>query len=199
MGEYDRELCSLLNDALREDEPKLVALAAEVVHAVNELCVVRRRDLGTLTFPENGQTYRGGGFDDSHQGFFTVGKKYRYPGFLATSANERVADEFIDRAVNPNTGGIQRAQPARPGIKWIVKFDPRGATDPRFRCQHVNFVKHSHVLNELGEPKENEFLFAPYSVFTVLEVEWGSPHRIVIQAATDNKLELEDLPLAPWG
>jgi hypothetical protein len=64
----------------------------------------------------------------------------------------------------------------------------------------VNFVKNSHVLSALtGEPRESEFLFAPYSVFTVLEVEWGYPHRVVLQAAADNKLEPEDLPLAPWG
>lgn len=152
MGPYNREFCSLLNEALREDAPDLVGLTAEVVHAVNELCVVRRTDPGVLTFPEDCETYRGGGFDDVHQGFFTV------------------------------------------------RFDHRGATDPRFRCQHVKSVKNSHVLGALtGEPRESEFLFAPYSVFTVLEVNWGYPHRIVIQAAADNKLEPEDLPLAPWG
>jgi hypothetical protein len=201
MGPYEREFCSLLNEALREDEPELVTLAAEVVRAVNELCVVKRSDPGVLTRLDECQTFRGGGFDDEHQGFFTVGKKYRYPGFFATSENEGVADEFIDRAMNPNTGGVQRAQPARPGIKWVVNFDPRGRTDPRFRCKHVNFVKNSHVVCSLtGEPRESEFLFAPYSVFTVLEVRWGRPyHRVVIQAAVDNKLEPEDLPLAPWG
>ena len=51
-------------------------------------------------------------------------------------------------------------------------------------------------------PGEGEFLFAPYSVFTVRKVEWshgdGEPHHITIAAALDNSLEPDDLPLAPW-
>ena len=89
---------------------------------------------------------------------------------------------------------------AQGSIKWVVPFDARGETNPRFRCQHVNYVQNSTVLNELTcEPSESEYLFAPYSVFTVLEVAWGQPyHRVVIQPAVDNKLEPDDLPLAPW-
>ena len=43
-------------------------------------------------------TLSGGGFDDAHRGFFTVGKKYRVPGFLATSFSEDKAEEFLYRA-----------------------------------------------------------------------------------------------------
>ena len=47
-----------------------------------------------------------------------------------------------------------------------------------------------------------EYLFTPYSVFTVMEVTFSDailePHKISISAALDNKLEEEDLPLAPW-
>ena len=51
---------------------------------------------------------------------------------------------------------------------------------------------------------ESEFLFAPYSVFTVVSVEasarnsYLAPHVITLRAAVDNRLEPEDLPLAPW-
>ena len=49
-----------------------------------------------------------------------------------------------------------------------------------------------------------QYLFAPYSVFTVMSAEWrggtaDDPHLIELQAAADNKLEPEDLPLAPWS
>ena len=76
------------------------------------------------------------------------------------------------------------------------------------RCAHVNYVSHTHVGGEA------EFLFAPYSIFTVRSVAWGAggaPHRIELDAATDNRAEAEggagrwatpagseDLPLAPW-
>ena len=50
--------------------------------------------------------------------------------------------------------------------------------------------------------RPQEFLFAPYSAFTVEAVEWASDpdeaHRVVLRAAIDNRREPEDLPLAPW-
>ena len=51
----------------------------------------------------------------------------------------------------------------------------------------------------------------PYSVFTVTKVERGgseqeaasgtfaNPWRIHLESASDNMLEPEDLPLAPWS
>jgi hypothetical protein len=50
---------------------------------------------------------------------------------------------------------------------------------------------------------EAEFLFAPYSAFTVVSVEpsdpksYLAPHVMTLDAAVDNRLEPEDLPLAP--
>ena len=59
---------------------------------------------------------------------------------------------------------------------------------------HVNYLQHLSALDE------SEFLFPPYSVFTVQEVDWSaSPLRVTLLAAVDNKEELEDLPLAPWS
>ena len=71
----------------------------------------------------------------------------------------------------------------------------------RYRCKHVNLVEKTHIQGE------EEFLFAPYSVFTVLSVTIsasGKPnasHPIVIQlqAALDNREEPDDLPLSPWN
>ena len=49
---------------------------------------------------------------------------------------------------------------------------------------------------------KGEHLFSPYSVFTVTAVKLSEnildAHEISIEAAMDNKLEGEDLPLAPW-
>ena len=51
-----------------------------------------------------------------------------------------------------------------------------------------------------------EFLFAPFSVFTVTRVEWSptpdddTPHCIFLEAAVDNrKVKQAGLPLAPWS
>jgi hypothetical protein len=59
---------------------------------------------------------------------------------------------------------------------------------PAQRCKHVNFVQHSLV------PGEQEYLFAPYSIFTVRSVSWGAggaPHRIELDAASDNQAAAE--------
>jgi hypothetical protein len=69
------------------------------------------------------------------------------------------------------------------------------------RCKHVNFCENSDVHGE------EEFLFAPYSVFTVLFVTVPSSpsdddpvivRLLAAVLAVDNIKEAEDLPLAPW-
>ena len=71
---------------------------------------------------------------------------------------------------------------------------------PVNECRHVNLV----TKRVPGLPDEQEYLFAPYSVFTVLKATWragtnADPHVIELQAAPDNKGPSEKLPLAPWS
>ena len=112
--------------------------------------------------------------------FFVKGRKYRQPAYLATSFSEAVARRFIAMR-----GGTDC-------VLWRVRIDSVR------KCVHVNLVKNSNV------PGEEEYLFAPYSVFTVLSATWNAgtaaaPHEIELLAAVDNKAEPEDLPLAPWS
>ena len=51
--------------------------------------------------------------------------------------------------------------------------------------------------------RREEYLFAPYSAFTVLSVSCNAgtsvaPHVIELLAAVDDREAREDLPLAPW-
>ena len=55
------------------------------------------------------------------------------------------------------------------------------------KCIHVNLVKKTNV------PGEEEYLFAPYSVFTVISSTWNAgdaadPHVIELQAAVCQSL-----------
>ena len=73
---------------------------------------------------------------------------------------------------------------------WPPRRHP-GAGSPRLR-------------RVAGLGSEQEYLFAPYSVFTVLSATWNAgttadPHVIELEAAVDNQAEPEDLPLAPWS
>jgi hypothetical protein len=133
--------------------------------------------------------YRGGGLPDKHHQFFQREKKYRVPGYLATSFSKEVTGRFMYKAFD---SGI-------PPVQWIIKLDPRGASNIVYRCKQVNYVLSSKFGDE-----EAEFLFAPYSTFTVESTEFKvrstylDPHVITLVAAIDNRLEEEDLPLAPW-
>ena len=66
------------------------------------------------------------------------------------------------------------------------------------RCVHVNLVKKSNV------PGEEEYLFAPYSAFTVVAATRRAgtaedPHVIELMAVHDIMAAAENLPLAPWS
>ena len=138
------------------------------------------------TFPPNGETWRGGGFRREFQAFYKriQGQKYRIPGFLATSSKKSVAAEYA-----------LKAAATKQCVMWRVVFDPRGELQPEFRVTHVVCVRKTR-LHEL------EYLFPPYSVFTVVSVNWSivtdDPHEITIRAANDSNEEPENLPLAPW-
>ena len=186
-AEHEKELCSLLNAAIRSDNAELMPTAAVLARSINTLCVVGRAGYtGRVDFPRDGVAFRGTGFDMQHRTFFEPNKKYRVPGFLATSFSEDTARTFAKK--NGTAWG-------RPAVLWVVHVDPRGGADPAYRCKHVNFVTHSLVGGE------HEYLFTAYSVFTVRKCVWAEGDeisRIEVDAALDNLTEPEDLPLAPW-
>jgi len=179
---HGREFCSFINQALRDDIEDHLQDLVPVVRAINTLCVGRDQASKGL-WPSDGICFRGGALPDKHLSFFTVGKKYRVPGFLATSFKEKVSMEFAHRSTPAHLVEKQ------PMVLWQIKV----VQD----CVQVNYVSHSNVS------KEEEFLFAPFSTFSVEAVELSpdpklQPHRIHLVAAQDNRAEPEDLPLAPW-
>jgi hypothetical protein len=195
-----KEFCFIFSQAMRDDRASTARVCAVLARGLKKNLV--DRDEGV--YPElkdaggqrvsAGECWRGGGFDDQFRPFFTAGKKYRVPGFLATSVKQSATNTFM---------GMAQAA-GHPVVQWRIVFDPRGDPQgdnlPGHRCKHVNLLRVSHVPDEL------EFLFQAYSVFTVRDVQWSAvapatmaqPHRITLVPASDNALELEDLPLAPW-
>ena len=117
------------------------------------------------------------------------GQKYRVPGFLASSTERKIAAKFAFDAFEDNGD-------AHPCVIWRIVFDPRGERHPQYRVKHMTFVSKTLVEGE------EEYLFAPYSVFTLVSTEWSvqlrKPHEFTILAAYDNKTEDENLPLTPW-
>ncbi len=110
-----------------------------------------------------------------------VGKQYRVPMFVASSTNMAKAQEFSAMA---EAWGL-------PPVRFTIRLH---AVD---KCVHVAYI-------EGAVADEAEFLFVPYSAFTVLSVKWkanptpANPHEVELLAAADNRKESELLPLAPW-
>ena len=219
----DRELCSFINQAIREDREEVMAEVVQFSRLMNSFLVNRRvsgsgKVLSTKLFdelpcPPDTPTkhhekliinhfqieqpddtidikrfgyrvmYRGGGIDPSVKRFFEKGRKYRVPAFLSTSFSEEKANQFIGMV-----------QPPLECIKWYIHV-------PLFAgcCTNANFIE--EFTNVEGE---FEFLFVPYSVFTVLDVKWRKnpnplfPHENHLLASEDNRREREDLPSTPW-
>ncbi len=179
-----REFCSILNEAIRVDDPKISANVVSIVRGINCLSVTRGLKSMDVQWPVDFKLYRGGGLPNQHQSFFSVGKRYRVPMYLATSTDWALCQRtfcYREHSIN-----------GHPPVLFIVQINPQ------YRCMHVNYI----TRRNCGE--EREFLFVPYSVFEVMQVEWKqaptwqSPHIVCLNAMSDNMLYPEDLPLAPW-
>ena len=186
------ELCSVLNAVIRDDVEAEIKIGVVIFHCINNRRIRRGSiegglSMGDQTYPPKGETWRGGGFRQQFTGFFESmrGRKYRVPGFLATSSDRKTAADFAFKADKTHPCAI-----------WRVEFDERGKDQPEYRVRHMAFVSKTLI------PGESEYLFAPYSVFTLKSIEWSAdlhkPHEFTIQPACDNMLEDENLPLTPW-
>jgi len=183
------EFCTILNDVIRDDIAEEVVHAAVIARAINAQIISRVAHLVHDTmnkWPPGGVCWRGGGFKDEFRSFFTPKRLYRIPAFLATAFDKAICDRFIRRMTDPSLSPV----------RWKIMLDPRGEKSYAHRCKQAGYVSCTHV------PGEEEYLFCPYSVFTVKTVEWGDgiePHEITIEAFQDNRRAGPNLPLAPWS
>eukprot|EP00438_Fugacium_kawagutii_P014524 Skav232267 [mRNA] locus=scaffold882:61982:62932:- [translate_table: standard] len=173
---HDRPLCSYMNEIVREDEHERLRPLIPLVRAMNSFLVTRGKE--ATEWPPDNVTYRGAGIPDEHMGFFQSGLQYRSPMFLATSFDQDVAMDF--------------ARMNRKGKNMVI-FHVH--YDPDLRCHHVNYLKEASDVES-----EAEFLFPPYSAFTVKSApeKEGKKWVIHIEAFPDNCDAPEDLPLAFW-
>ena len=191
--------CSLLQAAIRDDDH--VEDAVVFARALNAFVVRRVQLHGTrLVLPRQvslpRRTYRGGSLPRNMHHFFSLRKKFRMPMFLSSTTDRHKAKEFMQEQT---PDGSFTSKPD--AVKWTFRFDPENG------CNHVSPIdRHDgSLVGDPNRPAEAEWLFAPYSVFTVRRVvfkdnpTWTNPYEIELDVAPDNQLEPTDLPLAPWG
>jgi ubiquitin len=185
MGTVGKSLFGILQLAIREDSDPMVTHAAKLARCINELCVDPRPPPGddamrTSSRIARKQVYRGTGFSSVCQSFFAVGVTYRAPMYLATSLSRAVAERFM------------RDDTADEHCLWTVLMEAD------VDMYNASLVQRTHFVGE------QEYLFTPYSVFSVVSVDWragttAAPHEITLRASPDNRRESETLPTAPWA
>lgn len=69
---HDRELCSLINETIRSDDPAILPAVAVIVRCINTLCVTRRKVApgSAIPCPADGHVFRGGSLPDKYWAFF---------------------------------------------------------------------------------------------------------------------------------
>ena len=169
-----RELSSIIDETIVSDDADSVGHAAVFARSIEQY-PTGQGVAGTMC-------YRGGGLlnEQLARTFYIPGRRFRQPSFFATSFSEAVADNF------------RRTTTLTTKIRWIVRLDAE--QNCRSAARLREYVR--------GVPDEQEYLFMPFSAFTVLRAAWRSgtlddPHEIELQAAINSKVEPEDLPLAP--
>ena len=106
------EFSALLNEVLRCDDEALLQRACIIIRGINQLCAVRRKETDQK-FPASTITHRGGALPLQHLPFFTEGKNYRVPMFVATSFNEMTAYAFWYRKFDEG----------QTPVHWVVHLD----------------------------------------------------------------------------
>jgi hypothetical protein len=167
------EFCFMLNMALFSDSTEASEQAVVFTCALNQLCITRgvREAVSQSLIPDDGVLWRGGSLPNEHREFFQCGVRFRMPAFLSSSADQEVTERFI----------LEAFEAKQPCVQWKIMLDTRGKTNVKFRCKHVNLVVNTHFHDE------KEFLFAPYSVFEVVETKWSAnpnymePHQITLR------------------
>jgi len=178
----NRELCSILNESIRLDDSDSMHSVVKLVRGIDLLCVGTRDDVEKFAWPTNNKLYRGASLPTEKKEFFKEGRKYRCPMYLATTMKKSVSKQFCKRASNSGF----------PPVLYVIHLHPQ------YHSYNVSYVNHTNVISEC------EFLFTPYSVFTVQSVEWQQnptwmiPHVIHLESAVDNKVESKDIPLSTW-
>ncbi|CAE7460754.1 unnamed protein product [Symbiodinium sp. CCMP2592] len=169
-----REVCSYINEIIREDQEYKVKTLLPLVRTINELLVQEV----LVKAPKNHTTYRGSRIPHDSLKFFQAKRQYRVNMFLATSDDKRKAQEFAEGAEGTEV----------PTLFHVHWHKDNG-------CIHVNYLEHITAVKS-----EREYLFPPYSTFTVMQMakKQGRFYVIHIFAEPDNKSCSEELPLSSW-
>lgn len=185
-----REWCGILNQVAREDKKDLVRKSSRIQATMAGFSVKdRNKAAPPVAWPaatkdgeEAWTLFRGGRLPHEHRAWYQqhTSKQIRVPMNLATTKIKDTALGFMNNYSYPESA---------PKVLFQFKLDPHE------RCDHVNCLESLTLV-----PAEQEFLFPPYSCFTIVSVEvQGAITLITMKVEPNNKACPEDIPVAPWN
>merc|ERR550514_194306 len=148
---------------------------------------VRGPTQGRTVWPKNWMSHRGTTMPREAVDFFSKGKMYRAPMYLATSCQETVATQFME-------WGMEDYSDSRVPVHFKFYINPMK------KCDHVFYIEGlSHCVGE------EELLYAPYSAFKVRdtifpdgELSHKNPIVVEIDVQPNNMNAREDVPNSTW-
>jgi hypothetical protein len=106
-----------------------------------------------------GVLWRGGALPKEHRRFYAAGVKYRVPGFLATSASQKVTDSFIYKVTTKRSEWMTKwSKWMTKWSKWVTKWSkwmrlrPKGSSawpSRQLRLQGDRLIKVEVVIVEV--------------------------------------------------
>merc|ERR1712046_433769 len=119
---------------------------------MGSLLVSKRGERKERQWPKDFMSHRGTTMPKEAVDFFTVGKLYRVPMFLATSFHKETALDFLKQKSDDHVA-----------VHFIFKLDKQKQCDHALYIEEMTLVAH-----------EDELLYMPYSAFTVISINWPS-------------------------
>lgn len=181
----NREFCSLLNEAIRDD---MATLAPHVVKIVATLAGYNVHDrsgtaaLLPVQWPDDYTLHRGGRLPTQHREWYRdhIGQVVRIGMTWATTKVRDKAAHFMNHNAYPA---------GEPKVMYKIHLDEL------LLCDHVNCVEALTLV-----AGEQEFLFPPYSAFKVRSVVDGAAITIIeLEVQSDNNAVPEGVDLVPWA
>jgi hypothetical protein len=198
-----REWCSLLQQAVRSDDPDLVFVVAKIWATMAVYCVANRKGgkavKRDVAWPGEGKghdpaeehriLHRGARLHEKTLAWWdeacATKEVFRVPGAIAVSKLSKKALYFMTRQAKPDDQAM---------VYYRFHLYPIGEQP----CDHAVCLDTISVV-----PEEQEFLFPPFSSFQALSKTWfrngsGGFWIIDVAVAKDNKQVSADVPLCPW-
>lgn len=201
-----REFCSLLQAAMRLNDPELTPVLARIWATMNVFCLSNRKSGADRLVVWPGEAHPVTRKPPPAEEELRV---LHRGGRLHPVADEWWEDACYSKEVFRVPGAVAVSKLAKKALTFMHRLSrPKDAPKAYFRFHLVPGISqpcdHAVCLDAVSEvPEEQEFLFPPFSAFQAISKEWheedGEEYWVINIKVMKNNQEVSDMvPLCPW-